>query len=52
MTSELESVKSDLEPLDGRPAGPVDETPDHVHHMTNDLTAFLEAVVEAGNHHG
>jgi putative hydrolase of the HAD superfamily len=36
------------EPEGARPAGPVDETPDHIHHMTNDLTAFLEAVVEAG----
>jgi putative hydrolase of the HAD superfamily len=36
------------EPAAGRPAGPVDETPDHVHHSTNDLTAFLEAVVAAG----
>ncbi|GIU67631.1 pyrimidine 5'-nucleotidase [Candidatus Phycosocius spiralis] len=36
------------EPALGRPAGPVDETPDHVHHATCDLTAFLEAVVAAG----
>jgi putative hydrolase of the HAD superfamily len=36
------------EPDGARPAGPVDETPDHVHHSTDDLTAFLEAVVAAG----
>ncbi len=36
------------EPASARPAGPVDETPDHVHHMTNDLTGFLEAVGKAG----
>lgn len=37
------------EPAGARPAGPVDETPDHVHHMTDDLTAFLQAVAVAGN---
>jgi putative hydrolase of the HAD superfamily len=36
------------EPAGARPAGPVDETPDHVHHMTDDLTGFLEAVGVAG----
>jgi putative hydrolase of the HAD superfamily len=36
------------EPAGARPAGPVDETPDHVHHMTDDLAGFLEAVGAAG----
>jgi putative hydrolase of the HAD superfamily len=36
------------EPEGARPAGPVAETPDHIHHMTDDLTGFLEAVVAAG----
>lgn len=36
------------EPEGARPAGPVDETPDHIHHMTDDLTGFLEAVVNVG----
>lgn len=36
------------EPAGARPAGPVNETPDHVHHMTDDLAGFLEAVVAAG----
>ena len=36
------------EPEGARPSGPVTQTEDHVHHATNDLTAFLEAVVEAG----
>jgi putative hydrolase of the HAD superfamily len=36
------------EPEGARPAGPVAETEDHIHHATDDLTAFLEAVVAAG----
>jgi putative hydrolase of the HAD superfamily len=36
------------EPEGARPAGPVTETEDHVHHATDDLTAFLEAVAAAG----
>jgi putative hydrolase of the HAD superfamily len=36
------------EPEGARPAGPADETPDHVHHATADLTGFLETVVAAG----
>lgn len=40
------------EPEGARPAGPVDETPDHIHHATNDLTAFLEAVNAAGRQEG
>jgi putative hydrolase of the HAD superfamily len=37
------------EPDGARPAGPNEETPDHVHHSTDDLTGFLGAVVAAGN---
>jgi putative hydrolase of the HAD superfamily len=36
------------EPASARPAGPASETPDHVHHMTDDLAGFLEAVSVAG----
>jgi putative hydrolase of the HAD superfamily len=35
------------EPEGARPAGPLSETEDHIHHMTDDLEAFLEAVVSA-----
>ncbi|MCU0882075.1 MAG: pyrimidine 5'-nucleotidase [Hyphomonadaceae bacterium] len=35
------------EPEGARPAGPTAETEDHVHHMTDDLTGFLEAVAAA-----
>lgn len=36
------------EPEGARPAGPVTQTEDHVHHATDDLTAFLQAVAAAG----
>lgn len=32
------------EPEGARPAGPVEETEDHIHHATDDLAAFLTAV--------
>jgi putative hydrolase of the HAD superfamily len=35
------------EPEGARPAGPNAQTEDHVHHMTDDLTGFLETVVGA-----
>jgi putative hydrolase of the HAD superfamily len=36
------------EPEGARPAGPVAETPDHIHHMTDNLAGFLEAVIAEG----
>jgi putative hydrolase of the HAD superfamily len=35
------------EPEGARPAGPDSQTEDHVHHMTDDLTGFLETVAAA-----